>query len=62
MQSNIHEIYGSICGSKCGSGFDWSTFVLTVVMALSMSHFPCQSQGSCTLEEKTTCKGVPERG
>ena len=29
MQSNIHEIYGSICGSKCESGlltvviFDW---------------------------------------
>ena len=32
MQSNIHEIYGSICGSKCESGFDWSTFVLTVVI------------------------------
>ena len=25
-----------------------------------MSHFPCQPQGSCTLEEKTTRKGVPE--
>ena len=31
MQSNIHEMYGSICGSKCESGFDWSTFVLTVL-------------------------------
>ena len=32
MQSNIHEIYGSICGSKCESGLDWSTFVLTLVI------------------------------
>ena len=32
MQPNIHEIYGSICGSKCESGLDWSTFVLTVVI------------------------------
>ena len=22
----MHEIYGSICESKCKSGFDWSTF------------------------------------
>ena len=22
----MHEIYGSICESKCESGFDWSTF------------------------------------
>ena len=27
----MHEIYGSICESKCESGFDWSTFQLTAV-------------------------------
>ena len=29
---NMHEIYGSICESKCESGFDWSTFPLTAII------------------------------
>ena len=28
----MHEIYGSICESKCESGFDWSTFPLGAVI------------------------------
>ena len=28
----MHEMYGSICESKCECGFDWSTFPLTTVM------------------------------
>ena len=28
----MHEIYGSICQSKCESGFDWSTFPLAAVI------------------------------
>ena len=28
----MHEIYGSICESKCESGFDWSTFPLAAVV------------------------------
>ena len=28
----MHEIYGSICESKCESGFDWSTFPLAAVI------------------------------
>ena len=29
---NMHEIYESICKSKCESGFHWSTFPLTAVI------------------------------
>ena len=28
----MHQIYGSICESKCESGFDWSTFPLAAVI------------------------------
>ena len=28
----MHTIYGSICESKCESGFDWSTFPLAAVI------------------------------
>ena len=35
----MHEIFRSIiCESKCGSGFDWSTFTLTAVI------FDCRTQ------------------
>ena len=27
----MHEIYGSMCESKCESGFDWLTFPLAAV-------------------------------
>ena len=53
-------LHGSICESKCESGFGWTTvpqlqLLLTGFgqrVRLSISHFPCRPQSNYTLEEK----------
>ena len=67
---NMHKIYGSICESKCESGFDCLTFAVTAVIVDRLWRFgqrpPCQyqislaqPQNSCTLKGKKLANAWP---